>query len=100
MSMASMFFRDMGIDKRDFFRILPTAIGSSRHRLDGDRIAIEPIGEAGALTITLGTGDMRRLSASLVLPCMRVEFAFDGASQVEIDRFMDGFDTYYRRGGG
>ena len=95
-----VFSRDMGIDRRDFFRILPTSIGDSNYNVDGNRIAIEPIAAKGSLTITLGAEGERRITAIMVLPRMQVNFSFSGVSQVEVDRFMKNFDVYYRRGGG
>ena len=94
------FSRDMGLDRRDFFRILPTAIGDSSFSNDGNRVIIEPIADSGSLTITLGAEQTRRLSALMVLPRMQVDFAFSGVSQSQVDAFMDTFDIYYRRGGG
>ncbi len=94
------FARDMGINRRDFFRILPTAIGDSTYRADGDDIVIGPIAGHGVLTITLGAESTRRLSALMVLPRMQVDFVFSGASQTDAEQFMQRFDFYYRRGGG
>ena len=94
------FSRDMGINRRDFFRILPTSIGNSNYNVDGNRIVIEPIAEKGSLTITLGAEGERRITAIMVLPRMQVDFSFSGVSQAEVDRFMKNFDVYYRRGGG
>ncbi len=95
-----VFSRDMGIDRRDFFRILPTSIGDSNYNVDGNRIVIEPIAENGSRVITLGAEGKRRITAIMVLPRMQVNFSFSGVSEVEVDRFMKNFDVYYRRGGG
>jgi len=94
------FSRDMGINRRDFFRILPTSIGDCNYHIDNDRITIEPIAEKGSLTIALGVEGERRLTAIMVLPRMQVDFSFSGVTQTEVDRFMKNFDIYYRRGGG
>jgi hypothetical protein len=94
------FSRDMGINRRDFFRILPTSIGDSKYHIDENRISIEPIAEKGSLTIVLGAESERRITAIMVLPRMQVDFSFSGVSQPEVDRFMKNFDIYYRRGGG
>ena len=94
------FSRDMGIDRRDFFRILPTSIGDSKYHIDENRITIEPIAEKGSLTITLGAEGERRITAIMVLPRMQVDFSFSGIAQAEVDRFLKNFDMYYRRGGG
>ncbi|MEM7207857.1 MAG: hypothetical protein AAF434_08550 [Pseudomonadota bacterium] len=90
----------MGINRRDFFRILPTAIGKSDHAIDGSQIKISPIGGVGTLNISLGPEGERRLSALMVLPRMRVDFDFVEVSDEEAQAFMANFDFYYRRGGG
>ncbi len=100
MSEHISFSRDMGINRRDFFRILPTSIGDSNYHVDSDRITVEPIAEKGSLTIVLGAEGERRLTAIMVLPCMRIDFSFSGITRAEVDRFMENFDIYYRRGGG
>ena len=100
MTQLICFSRDMGLDRRDFFRILPTAIGNSDYKSHGNRVLIEPVVDGGSLTITLGAEESRRLSALMVLPRMQVDFAFSGVAQDEVDQFMQTFDIYYRRGGG
>ena len=100
MSDTIAFSRDMGINKRDFFRILPTAIGSSTFSVEGDRVTVKPVADQGLLVISLGKEETRRLSALMVLPRMNVDFSFTDVSQEEVDKFMETFDIYYRRGGG
>ncbi|MEM7293410.1 MAG: hypothetical protein AAF420_08465 [Pseudomonadota bacterium] len=100
MSSAVRFARDMGINRRDFFRILPTAIGESQHRIEGSEVHINPVGGSGSLKITLGEESERRLSTLMVLPRMQVDFEFHDTDSGAVQAFMDVFDFYYRRGGG
>ncbi len=91
------FVKEMGIGHRDFFRILPKALGSGDYEIAGNRIRF---GDAARyLEIELSPEGERRI-ALLTLPVTQVSLVFHGYGEAEIAKALDRFDLYFRRGGG
>lgn len=89
--------REMGFDHRDFFRVLPRAMGDNPYRVEGTVIHAE-IGQ-GTLEIALGPEQTRQI-ALLRLPYCEVSFTFRNVSPTEQTAFKTYFDLRYQRGGG
>ncbi len=95
--MQTHFRREMTISHKDFMRLLPDALGTLPHTVDGTDIVA---GDAGKrVEIRLAPEGERDLG-SLELPVTCVDMDFSGYSQTEMDRFFERFDRYYRREGG
>ena len=91
------FSKDMGIVHRDLFRSLPAAVGEHDYEVQGRRVLIT-IGE-GQIEISLGEQRERRI-ALLRLPVTTVTFTVHNLAEDVLNRFMERFDLYFRRGGG
>ncbi len=89
--------REMGLDHRDFFRLLPRAMGSHEYRVEGSQVYAE-VG-MGSLHIVIGPEQLRRI-ALLALPYCEVSFTFHGVTTEEQQAFKAYFDLRYQRGGG
>ena len=89
--------REMGLDHRDFFRILPRAMGEVPYEVDGTRV--EARIDGGTLSIEIGPEQVRRI-ALLALPFAEVSFTFRGVSEERQQAFKRGFDLSFQRGGG
>ena len=87
----------MGVDHRDFFRLLPRAMGEHAYAVDGTTVNV--VVGRGTLRIDLGEEQVRRI-ALLALPFARVSFTFTGTSEAERDAFTRRFELAFRRGGG
>ena len=89
--------REMGLDHRDFFRMLPRAMGEHPYEVDGR--AVDARVGGGTLRISLGEERVRRI-ALLALPYTEVSFTFRGTSEAEREAFTRRFELAFRRGGG
>lgn len=89
---------DMGLDHREFFRLLPAVAEGSRYRVEGRTVRIA-IGH-GSVAIALGEERSRALGPTLKVPATSVEIAFEGLSAREAEAFVERFRRHYRRGGG
>lgn len=89
---------EMGLDHREFFRLLPVAAEGRPFRIEGHTVRIED--GARAVTISLGTERTRALGPSLRMPATIVEFAFEGFGPDEAKAFVERFRLHYQRGGG
>lgn len=92
-----IFVKEMGISHREFFRILPKALGSSDYKGAGNRIRFG--NAARYLEIEVSPEGERRI-ASVRLPVTRVSLVFHGYGAAEIAEALDRFDVHFRRGGG
>ncbi len=94
----SKFSRQMGYTRREFLANLEAAMrGAEYHVLANGDIRI-PLG-VGSLTISLGPEQQRRI-ASLTLPAMDVEFAFEGVEGDGRRQFYESFQRSFQKGGG
>ena len=81
---------------------LPAAIGehSWQHEGSSVRVCITNAGHTlGTLNLTWSLGPVRKI-ALMTLPCLRVNFQFEGLSADARYTFMKRFDLYMQRGGG
>ncbi len=91
------YVREMGLDHRDFFRLLPRAMGQTVYEIHGTRVAAK-IAE-GSLEIEIGPEQVRRI-ALLALPYCEVSFNFQNVCVADQQAFKAHFDLHFQRGGG
>ena len=91
------FEKEMGINHRDFFRILPSALDSDDYVRSGNSILLED--GAKRLEISIGP-EGKRTIALLSLPATMVSLRFTNYGEAELNDAMARFELYYRRGGG
>ena len=89
--------REMAGSHRDFFRILPKAMGEVPYEVDGTTVHGRLDG--GTLRIEVGEERVRRI-ALLALPYAEVCFTFRGVPEARQQAFKRRFDLSYQRGGG
>lgn len=89
--------REMAVTHKDFFRILPRAMGAHEFTVEGRTVCANI--DQGSVTITLGPEQVRRI-ALLAIDYCKVDFRFESLEQEQIERFTERFELYYRRGGG
>ena len=88
---------EMGVDHRDFFRLLPRAMGTTPYEVEGTRVNAR-IGQ-GTLEIVIGPEQIRAI-ALFRLPYCEVSFTFRNVSVAEQQAFKTYFDLRFQRGGG
>ena len=89
--------KQMGLTYDDFFRIIPSALGTDQYQknptgivyTDGDK----------TLTITLGPPFERKI-ALMAIPTVDVTLKFTGYSSEQQSIALTLFDNKFRRGGG
>jgi len=87
----------MGITHRDFFRLLPFAIGTDQFSTSDTGISL--IDGGRSVEIELGPEENRQI-ALLAIPTTAVKLTLEGFSDSEAEIFMINFDRAYQRGGG
>jgi len=87
----------MAVTHKDFFRILPRAMGDHSYTIDGNTVNANI--EDGSLSITIGSQQVRRIALMAIDYC-KVDFSFENLSHEQVERFKAHFELYYRRGGG
>lgn len=87
----------MAVTHKDFFRILPNAMGPYPYSLEGLTLTGE-VG-SGTVKITIGPEQVRQIALMVIHYC-DVEFSYDKLSQEEYDEFQRHFELRYQRGGG
>jgi len=88
---------DMGLTHGDFFRLLPSAMGSHAYRIEGNTVHGEI--DQGTVEIVMGEQQVRRI-ALMAIPFARVSFHFRGVSALQQQAFKEYFDLRFQRGGG
>ncbi len=91
------FSKEMGVTHKDFYRLLPRAMGDTAYEINGNTVHAALAG--GALTISLGDPQIRRI-ALMAIPYAKVSFHFDGVDEASRSSFMQHFDLSFQRGGG
>lgn len=91
------FTREVQIHREEFLRQLPGAIEDRPYEVSGDLITVQ----AGDGTMAILMTDLgARQVGSMMLPMMRLDFAFEGVSDADIDDLMDVYDQRTPRSGG
>ena len=93
------FQRDMGYSEKEFFRVLPAALGSFVYHREGDRLHIHRPDDSPALELRIEALPDRRLGAFRI-ERIAVEFLFSDMSAQQRSEFMSRFDRHFQRGGG
>ena len=94
---ARTLVRCMALDRAEFLRLLPSALGDVQWRRVGARILVGD--SPRRIEIHLGEEAKRKLGA-LVLPQLDITFHFEGLTAKEIESFLRRFDLAFQRGGG
>ncbi len=89
--------RDMGFTHKEFFRLLPLAMGEHAYRIDN--LSIHGELHNGTVLIKLGPEQERKI-ALMRIPFCNVSFAFSGVSEEQQQAFKAHFDMHFQRGGG
>jgi len=92
-----VYSREMAVTHKDFFRILPRAMGDCEYVVDGSTVRAN-IG-SGRVTINIGAQQVRRIALMAIDYC-KVDFCFEKLSEEQAEHFKTHFELYYRRGGG
>lgn len=91
-----MIVKEMALTRDDLLRLLPGALDGLPCRAGADRIRI---GEEAGVDLLLETLPPRRFGP-VVIPRLRVGFAFRGWDEAERGAFLARFDRAFQRGGG
>lgn len=94
---SSSYVRQMAVTHKDFFRILPQAMGQHNYSVDG--LVVRGSVDGGTVTITIGPEQVRKI-ALMVIPYCDVEFRRENVSDDQYDEFKRHFQLRYQRGGG
>ena len=94
---GAVFVKEMGIEHREFFRLLPRALESDDFEVVGDRIQMGD--DTRRMEIVATPSEPRRI-ALMTIPTTRVEIAFHGYTDAEVEDAMRRFDMHFQRGGG
>ena len=89
--------RDMALTHKDFYRILPRAVGENEYTVLSNGVDVT-VG-SGKVNITLGDQQLRKI-ALMEVPWCRVDFTATGLSESEIEKFAEFFHRRFQRGGG
>ena len=89
--------KEMALTHRDFFRIIPRALGTDDYRKSGQKVMLEN-GER-LLEISLGPERERRI-AQLAVPVTDVTLTFRGYAKAERDAALKLFECMFQKGGG
>jgi len=87
----------MAVTHKDFFRILPNAMGSHPYTIEGNSVMASVDG--GEVRITIGPQQVRKIALMEIHHC-DVEFTYSKLSEEQYDEFRRYFELRYQRGGG
>lgn len=93
------FERDMGYNEKEFFRVLPTAVGEYQFSRKDDLVEIIHPDNLHQIALSLSALPDRQLGA-LRIQRMGVQFTFSHMDEHERLKFMQHFDSRFQRGGG
>ena len=88
--------RQMGISHKDFFRLLPRAMGNNSYELNGH--CVRATLATGTVKITLGEEQERRLSENVIMPYTDVTFDYHGVPVDVRSEFERYFHIRFMRG--
>ena len=89
----------MGYNEKEFFRVLPAAIGDFQFTVAGDFVHINHPEKDHALELQL-TPLPDRCLGLIRIQHIDVQFSFSNMNQNERNQFMFRFDRRFQRGGG
>ncbi len=89
--------RDMALTHKDFFRILPRAMGDHSHTTDSNGVTAKVHG--GEVRIDIGPQQLRKI-ALMEVPWCKVDFTATGLTEAQFEAFSTHFHRRYQRGGG
>lgn len=95
----AQFERDMGYNEKEFFRVLPSAIGDYRHVQEGNIVHISHADNNRALELVITPLPDRQLGAFRIQH-IDVQFSFSNMTEEQRNQFMYRFDRRFQRGGG
>jgi hypothetical protein len=93
------FERDMGYNGKEFFRVLPAAVGDYQYTVSGDTIHISHPHNNQTLELRITPLPDRRLGL-IRIQHIDVQFSFSNMSEEQRNKFMFRFDRRFQRGGG
>ena len=99
---AANFSREMGCTEAEWLRWLPAAVGTHPWQLGPGQAQVQIQEQAtviGHLALTWRVQPPRRI-ALMQMPCLQVNFVFEGLDPSQRYTFMRRFDLYMQRGGG
>ncbi len=89
----------MGYNEKEFFRVLPPAIGDFKHTREGNRVHISHAENNQALDLIITALPDRQLGAFRIQH-IDVLFCFSNMTEEQRNQFMYRFDRRFQRGGG
>jgi len=94
---SHVYEKQMGITHRDFFRLLPFALGTDQFSATSNSASLK----AGKMSVDIELGaEGNRQIALLAIPTTPVKMTLNGFSDSEMEAFMTNFERAYQRGGG
>lgn len=93
------FERDMGYNIKEFFRVLPAAIGEYKYTRVGERVRVDHVDNNHRLDLVVTPLPDRQLGAFRIQR-IDVQFTFSNMDEAQRNRFMHRFDRRFQRGGG
>ena len=99
LTVPETFARDMGYSEKEFFRVLPNALGDYQYLKDGARVEITHPDKHHQIQLGLHELPDRQLGAFRIQR-IGVRFTFSNMNADERLAFMQRFDRRFQRGGG
>ncbi len=93
------FERDMGYSEKEFFRVLPSALGNYHYRRQGNQVLVDHPDHAHKISLRIAPLPDRRLGAFRI-ERIGVQFELLNMDAEERACFMRRFDRRFQRGGG
>ena len=93
------FKRDMGYTVKEFYRILPSAVGDHEFAVEGDRVVVRAPDQDRELVLRINQLPDRKIGM-IRIPRIEVDFTFHHFSARERKEFLVVFDRSFQRGGG
>ncbi len=93
------FERDMGYNEKEFFRVLPAAVGDYQHIVSGDTVHISHPDNDQTLKLRI-TPLPDRCLGLIRIQHIDVQFSFLNMTEDQRNQFMHRFDRRFQRGGG
>ena len=89
----------MGYNEKEFFRVLPSAIGEFQYSQNDNTLRINHVDNKQSLELVITPLPDRQLGAFRIQH-IDVQFSFSNMTQQQRNLFMQRFDRRFQRGGG